>query len=91
MSVRSFDSVQELMRPDLPCRTHDPDVFFGESEAEVERAKLLCGPCPARQACLLGALERREPWGVWGGEVLVGGSVVAHKRGRGRPPQSTVA
>ena len=32
-----------------------------------------------------GALERREPWGVWGGELLLRGIVVPRKRPRGRP------
>ncbi|SIO89440.1 WhiB-family transcriptional regulator [Nocardiopsis sp. JB363] len=31
------------------------------------------------------ALERGEPWGVWGGQLLVSGQVVARKRPRGRP------
>ena len=26
--------------------------------------------------CLEGALERREPWGVWGGELFIGGDGV---------------
>jgi len=38
-----------------------------------------------REWCLDGALERREPYGVWGGEIVLEGVVVAHKRGRGRP------
>ena len=37
--------------------------------------------------CLDGALTRREPWGVWGGELFVHGKVVAQKRKRGRPPK----
>jgi hypothetical protein len=28
-------------------------------------------------ACLGTALERQEPWGVWGGQLLVNGSIVA--------------
>ena len=71
--------------PDLPCRLVDPDLFFAESPADVEAAKALCMECPIRQRCLAGALERREPWGVWGGELFVQGVVVAHKRPRGRP------
>ncbi len=34
-----------------------------------------------------GALTRREPWGVWGGELFVNGKIVAQKRKRGRPPK----
>ena len=40
---------------------------------------------PARLACLAGALERREPWGVWGGEIFERGTIIARKRPRGRP------
>lgn len=72
----------------LPCHTVDPDAFFAESPAEVENAKALCAGCPARTGCLAGALKRREPWGVWGGELLLEGKVVARKRPRGRPPKS---
>lgn len=70
---------------DRPCHTADLDLWFAETPAAVETAKALCVPCPLREACLAGALRRREPWGVWGGQLVVGGVVVAHKRGRGRP------
>jgi WhiB family transcriptional regulator, redox-sensing transcriptional regulator len=76
---------------ELPCRLVDPDLFFAESPADVETAKALCLDCPAREACLAGALKRREPWGVWGGELFVAGVVVAHKRPRGRPRKYPVA
>ncbi|MDV6014584.1 WhiB family transcriptional regulator [Haloechinothrix sp. LS1_15] len=69
----------------LPCRTGDPDLWFAESPSALERAKQLCTDCPVRQACLAGAIERQEPWGVWGGEIFEGGTVVPRKRGRGRP------
>ena len=75
----------------LPCRTNDPELFFAESPADVEYAKSLCTTCPARLSCLAGALERREPWGVWGGEWFVQGVVVPRKRPRGRPRKSEVA
>ena len=75
----------------LPCWSEDPDLFFAESPADVERAKALCVPCPLREACLSGALERREPWGVWGGELVVSGVVVPRKRPRGRPRKEDVA
>jgi WhiB family transcriptional regulator, redox-sensing transcriptional regulator len=74
----------------LPCRMVDPEVFFAESPADVESAKALCQDCPVRTGCLAGALERREPWGVWGGELFIGGVVVARKRPRGRPRKHPV-
>ena len=70
---------------DLPCWTADPDLWFAEAPSAVEDAKALCVPCPLRDACLAGALERREPWGVWGGQLVVAGVVVPRKRPRGRP------
>jgi WhiB family transcriptional regulator, redox-sensing transcriptional regulator len=69
---------------DLPC-TDDPELFFAEAPADVEAAKALCQGCRIRVACLEGALERREPWGVWGGELLLRGVIVPRKRPRGRP------
>ncbi len=76
---------------DLPCRTAQVDLWFAERPDDVEAAKALCVPCPLRETCLTGALERREPWGVWGGQLLVLGVVVARKRPRGRPRKHPVA
>ena len=78
---------EETAGSQLPCRSNDPELFFAESPADVELAKALCRTCPVRSECLAGALDRREPWGVWGGELLVSGAVVARKRPRGRPPK----
>jgi WhiB family redox-sensing transcriptional regulator len=74
---------------DLPC-TEDPELFFAEAPADVEAAKELCQGCRIRVTCLEGALERREPWGVWGGELLLRGAVVPRKRPRGRPRKADV-
>jgi WhiB family redox-sensing transcriptional regulator len=76
---------------DVPCRANDPELWFAESPADVEHAKSLCQSCPVRPACLAGALDRREPWGVWGGELVVAGIVVPRKRPRGRPRKVEVA
>jgi WhiB family transcriptional regulator, redox-sensing transcriptional regulator len=70
---------------DLPCRREDPELWFGPHPAQVAQAKALCAACPVREACLLGALERREAAGVWGGELLENGAIIAVKRPRGRP------
>ena len=80
----------QLAGMDLPC-TEDPELFFAESPQDVESAKALCRNCAVRLACLSGALERREPWGVWGGELLLQGTVVPRKRPRGRPRKTEVA
>ena len=70
---------------DVPCRVQDAELWFAETPAQLEQAKAYCTGCPARLACLSGALERREPWGVWGGEIFERGAIVARKRPRGRP------
>ena len=75
----------------IPCRDYDAELWFAERPEDVEFAKTLCGLCPARVQCLAGALERQEPWGVWGGQLLVQGAVVARKRPRGRPRKHPVA
>jgi WhiB family transcriptional regulator, redox-sensing transcriptional regulator len=72
---------------DLPC-AENPELFFAESPSDLEQAKAMCWGCRARVACLTGALERREPWGVWGGELLMRGAIVPRKRPRGRPRKS---
>jgi WhiB family redox-sensing transcriptional regulator len=69
---------------DLPC-TQEPELFFAERPQDVEQAKAMCQGCRARLACLAGALERQEPWGVWGGELLLRGEIMPRKRPRGRP------
>ena len=61
------------------------DLFFSEQLDDIAAAKAFCQECPVRLPCLSGALARREPWGVWGGELFAQGKVLAHKRGRGRP------
>ena len=76
---------------DIPCQESDAELWFAESPADVEFAKALCGTCPVRIECLAGALNRAEPWGVWGGELFVQGTIVARKRPRGRPRKNSVA
>jgi WhiB family redox-sensing transcriptional regulator len=75
----------------VPCRKFDPDLWFSDSPAQLELAKSLCGECPVRLECLAGAVERAEPWGVWGGEIFERGAVVPRKRPRGRPRKQDVA
>ena len=62
-------------------------LFFSDHVVDIARAKAMCGLCPLKESCLAGALEREEPWGVWGGELLSGGRIIANKRPCGRPPK----
>ncbi|EON31442.1 transcription factor WhiB [Gordonia terrae C-6] len=72
-------------RLDLPCQVADADLWFAEDPRDLERAKAMCAECPLRTQCLQAALDRSEPWGVWGGEIFERGAVIARKRPRGRP------
>jgi hypothetical protein len=62
-------------------------LFFSEDPIDIARAKAICSKCAVRDLCLADAVARGEPCGVWGGELLVNGRVVAQKRRRGRPPK----
>lgn len=62
-------------------------LFFSDDLVDIARAKAICSRCTLRVECLERALERAEPWGVWGGELIDTGRVVVHKRPRGRPPK----
>lgn len=75
----------------LPCHTADPELFFADSDLEISLAKSLCGACPLKAACLEGALNRGEPCGVWGGELIEDGLVIARKRRPGRPARQVIA
>ena len=63
------------------------DLFFSEQLDDIARAKAICGTCPLMEPCLEGARERREPWGVWGGQLFMNGVILPYKRKRGRPPK----
>jgi WhiB family redox-sensing transcriptional regulator len=61
-------------------------LFFSDNIIDIARAKAMCNLCPLQASCLSDALEREEPWGVWGGQLLSGGRIIANKRACGRPP-----
>ena len=62
-------------------------LFFSEELQDIAAAKRICAECPVIEDCLAGALARREPWGVWGGQLFRNGRILATKRRRGRPPK----
>jgi WhiB family transcriptional regulator, redox-sensing transcriptional regulator len=74
---------------DAACRAQNglTDLFFSELIPEINRAKAICQACPLLEPCLRGAVLRREPTGVWGGQLFANGHILAQKRKRGRPPK----
>lgn len=62
-------------------------LFFSDELQDIATAKRICELCPVMEQCLAGALARREPWGVWGGQLFRNGRILATKRRRGRPPK----
>lgn len=81
---------EEPWRLDARCRDGAAsltNLFFSEDLGDIARAKSFCSDCVVKADCLGAAIDRAEPWGVWGGELFVNGRVVAHKRRRGRPPK----
>jgi len=62
-------------------------LFFSEDLSEIAQAKAMCANCDVKNRCFDGARLRREPWGVWGGELFLNGKVMSAKRRRGRPPK----
>ena len=62
-------------------------LFFSDVPLDIGRAKAICAKCSLAASCLEGAVERQEPWGVWGGELIDNGRIVVNKRPRGRPPK----
>lgn len=63
---------EELPRPpewtrQALCAQVDPKPFHLEKGDSPRTAKWVCGRCEVRAECLEYALQRREPYGVWGG------------------------
>ena len=85
LTVAEDTQFEALVAGLIPCRSGNPELWFAEQAPQIAEAKTLCASCPIVAACLQGALDRQEPWGVWGGQVFVDGEIVAQKRGRGRP------
>lgn len=63
-------------------------LFFSEDLVDIAAAKRICATCPVMEECLEGALARKEPLGVWGGQLFHNGRILMSKRRRGRPPKN---
>jgi WhiB family redox-sensing transcriptional regulator len=96
-----FAFQEEVLEQDIPDRWRDArcrdgaasllGLFFSEQIDDIARAKAICRLCPHMDECLEGAVARREPWGVWGGQLFANGKILAQKRKRGRPPKNPPA
>lgn len=90
IEIQHVDELSVSTRPVARCAdghgTLTP-LFFSDHILDIARAKAICSKCALRESCLSDALEREEPWGVWGGELLSNGRIVANKRPGGRPPK----
>ena len=85
-------TVREVTAFRAPARCADGNgtltpLFFSDDVVDIARAKAICSRCTRQATCLQDALDRAEPWGVWGGELLDQGRIVVSKRPRGRPPK----
>ena len=94
MTITLTELQDELALSPLRCSDGNGTLsylFFSEEYVDVQRAKAICAKCSSRQDCLSAALDRAEPWGVWGGELLEDGRICETKRPRGRPVTRAVA
>lgn len=66
----------------LPCQENDPELWFSEHPESLSEARRLCGLCPAINQCLRLAIERPEPCGVWGGQLISNGRIVQPRKRR---------
>ena len=89
LQLITTEATEDPWKVDARCRDDAgslTDLFFSENLTDIARAKSFCAGCPVRTECLTAAVERREPCGVWGGELFVNGRITV-KRPRGRPPK----
>ena len=90
MLAEPIDDISAAVQAGAACRDLEDSltsVFFSEDLHDVIRAKRICAGCPVQLLCLEGAIDRHEPWGVWGGHLFLNGRILATKRRAGRPPK----
>ncbi len=91
MLAEAIDDISPAVRANASCNDLQGSltgVFFSEELQDIAAAKAICATCPVMLECLEGAIERHEPWGVWGGQMFMNGKILATKRRRGRPPKN---
>lgn len=78
------------MTDTTPRCTGMTDLFFSENFDDLVAATAICETCPLIEPCLAGAIERREPEGVWGGKRFARGKPRVLRR-PGRPRKEPAA
>ena len=89
-TIHTTISVADLPWEDIAaCRAvpNAADLFFSEDIGDIAAAKRVCADCSVLAECLGAALDRRELFGVWGGQLFINGKMLTVKRRRGRPPK----
>ena len=90
MLAETLDDISPAVRADAACNDLQGSlsgIFFSEELQDIATAKRICASCPVMLDCLQGAVDRHEPWGVWGGQMFINGRILATRRRRGRPPK----
>lgn len=78
----------EAWRDRAACLDAEAEVFFPLSGGSTVVARAFCDRCPVRAECLEYAVDRAEPFGIWGGMSELDRRRLAHPRGLGRRPRS---
>ena len=68
----------------------DPEIFFSDKQADINRAMQTCWGCPIQDTCRDRAVEHQEMEGIWGGYTTRERIQILHmkpwRRGRGYWP-----
>src|SRR5438045_1838401 len=64
--------------------------WFDQSAADGRLCKVVCSGCWVRARCLRDALERRDPWGIWGGLGPRERAKIARRLGYSKPAMMPV-
>ena len=78
-TIHTTISVGDLPWEDIAaCRAvpNAADLFFSEDIGDIAAAKRVCADCSVLAECLEAALDRRELFGVWGGQLFINGEAL---------------
>lgn len=67
------------------CTGYPAEWWYSDELADQAEAVTVCSSCPVRETCARAALERGEPYGVWGGLTVRARERIAREEGYPRP------